>query len=145
MRGVEVALGEKVAHASDVGPRDLVLGGQHAVEVSRRYSNALTASPISMRRTRTASSTRASLRSPRQMCGDRNDRAEIPRVVVCRTGLQVHGVMYGILSHAARAESAGTRSTPASNSRSSSPHKAREGEHAGVGAQVDDQLEQTNL
>jgi hypothetical protein len=57
--GVEVAVGEVVAHAGDLPPR---IDGCVA---SRSSGNALTASPISSRRTRTASKISPSARSPR--------------------------------------------------------------------------------
>jgi hypothetical protein len=47
--GVEVPVGEVVAHAGDLPPRDRWLGGQQIVR------QCLTASPISSRRMRTAS------------------------------------------------------------------------------------------
>jgi hypothetical protein len=60
--GVEVSVGEVVAHPGDVAP------GDPGSVASRSGSMSFTASPISMRRTRTASNTSPSSKPPRSRC-----------------------------------------------------------------------------
>jgi hypothetical protein len=60
MGGVEIAVGEVVAHPGDLAPRDVTLGGQEFLG-----GRDFTASPISRSRILTASNTSPSVRAPR--------------------------------------------------------------------------------
>jgi hypothetical protein len=66
--GVEVAVGQVIAHPGDLPPGDGGLGGEQLA------GNALTASPISSSRIRTASKIRLRQIAAPQMRADRLDR-----------------------------------------------------------------------